>query len=155
MPPHSSHILQPLDVGCFAPSKMGYKRQAEDLMHVHINHITKIEFLPCFKVAFIASITKSNILKSFRGAGLVPFDSEAVVSNLDIRLRTPPLPTVEDGPWQSQTPNNTLKFGSQSKLVLERFRRHVDSSPTSIIEAIKPVKGRRDGGAFSSFDDKA
>ncbi|KAF1922766.1 uncharacterized protein M421DRAFT_409684 [Didymella exigua CBS 183.55] len=32
MPPHLSHLLQPLDVGCFAPLKKAYRRQAEDLM---------------------------------------------------------------------------------------------------------------------------
>jgi hypothetical protein len=51
MPPHSSHLLQPLDVGCFAPLKKAYRRQAEFLIRQGINHITKIEFLPCFKVA--------------------------------------------------------------------------------------------------------
>ena len=32
MPPHSSHLLQPLDVGCFAPLKQAYGRQVESLM---------------------------------------------------------------------------------------------------------------------------
>ncbi|KAF1924747.1 DDE-domain-containing protein, partial [Didymella exigua CBS 183.55] len=32
MPLHSSHLLQPLDIGCFAPLKKAYRRQAEDLM---------------------------------------------------------------------------------------------------------------------------
>ena len=27
MPPHSSHILQPLDVGCFAPLKRAYSKE--------------------------------------------------------------------------------------------------------------------------------
>jgi hypothetical protein len=62
-----------------------------------------------------------------------------VISTLDVRLRTPPLPTVEDGPWQSQTPSNTLELVSQMKLVLERFYRHVDSSPTSMVEAVKSL----------------
>jgi hypothetical protein len=31
MPPHLSHLLQPLDVGCFAPLKKAYGRQAENL----------------------------------------------------------------------------------------------------------------------------
>jgi hypothetical protein len=99
MPPHSSHLLQPLDVGCFAPLKKAYGRQAEDLMRNHITHISKIEFLPCFKGAFNAAITKANIQGSFQGAGLVPHNPEAVLSKLDVRLRTPPLPTVEDGAW--------------------------------------------------------
>ena len=137
MPPHSSHLLQPLDVGCFAPLKKAYGRQAEDLMRNKITHITKTEFLPCFIAAHNASITKSNIQGGFRGAGLVPHDPEAVLSKIDVKLRTPPPLPVEDRPWQSQTPSNTLEFGSQSTLLKNRIQRHVDSSPTSIVDAIE------------------
>jgi hypothetical protein len=42
MPPHSSHLLQPLDVGCFGPLKQAYGRQVEDLMRMHINHVSKL-----------------------------------------------------------------------------------------------------------------
>ncbi|KAH6466933.1 hypothetical protein HBI57_027350 [Parastagonospora nodorum] len=108
MPPHSSHLLQPLDVG------------SEELMRNRITHITKLEFLPCFKRAFDAAITPSNIQGGFRGAGLVPFDPERVILALNVRIRTPPLPTVEDRPWQSQTPSNTLELGSQSTLAFEK-----------------------------------
>jgi hypothetical protein len=76
-------------------------------MRSRINHITKLEFLPCSKAAFDAAITKNNILGGVRGAGLVPHNPEAVTSKLDVRLHTPPLPTIEDSPWQSQTLSNT------------------------------------------------
>ena len=101
MPPHSLHLLQPLDVGCFAPLKKAYGRQAELLMRNKITRITKLEFLPCFKAAFDASITESNIKGGFRGAGLVPFNPEAVISKLEVRLCTPPLPTVDKSTWHS------------------------------------------------------
>ena len=117
MPPHSSHLLQPLDVGCFSPLKRAYGCQVEGLMRVYINHITKTEFLPCFKAAFNTSVTKNNILGGFRGAGLVPFDLEAVISKLEVRLRTPTPPTADNSAWESRTPSNTLEFGSQSKLI--------------------------------------
>ena len=136
MPPHSSHRLQPLDVGCFSSMKTAYGRQVEHLMRNQINHITKIEFLPCFKAAFDASITESNIKGSFRGAGLVPFNPEAVLSKLEVRLRTPTPPTTEDTLWESQTPSNAIEFGSQSALVRSRIQRHLDSSPTSMIESL-------------------
>ena len=32
MPAHSSHLLQPLDVGCFGPLKQLYSKEIEDLM---------------------------------------------------------------------------------------------------------------------------
>jgi hypothetical protein len=137
MPPHSSHLLQPLDVGCFAPLKKAYGRQAELLIRRHINHISKVEFLPCFIAAFEAAFTKNNIEGGFRGAGLVPFNPEAVISKLDVRLRTPTPPRVETTSWESKTPSNTLEFGSQSTLLRERIQRHVDSSPTSMMEALE------------------
>src|SRR6202000_723660 len=40
MPPHSSHLLQPLDVGCFSPMKTLYNSQIERLKRLRINHIT-------------------------------------------------------------------------------------------------------------------
>jgi hypothetical protein len=96
MPPHLSHILQLLDVGCFSSIKTAYGRQAENLMRSQINHITKLKFLLCFKAAFNAAITKNNILGGFRGASLVPHNLEAVISKLNVRLRTPTLPTVDN-----------------------------------------------------------
>lgn len=140
MPPHSSHLLQLLDVGCFSPLKRAYRRQAEDSMRNQINHITKPEFLPCFKRAYNAAIIPSNIQGGFRGAGLVPFDPQRVISSLDVKLRTPspPLP-VNNELWQSQTPSNTLELGSQSTLVKTRIQRHIDSSPTSMVEAFEKV----------------
>jgi hypothetical protein len=98
MPPHSSHLLQPLNVGCFSPLKRAYGRQAEDMMRNRINHITKIEFLPAFQLAYRKTITKDNILGGFRGAGLVPHDPEVVISKLDVKLRTPSPPAIEDLP---------------------------------------------------------
>jgi hypothetical protein len=112
MPSHSLHILQPLDVSCFAPLKVGYDYQAENLIRSQLNHITKLEFLPCFKAAFNASITTNNILEGFKGAGLALFDPEVIISKLDVRLRMSSSPSVSNALWQSQIPSNTLEFGS-------------------------------------------
>src|ERR1700761_61426 len=61
MPPHSSHILQPLDVGCFGPLKKSYGRQIEHLMRQQYTHITKEDFIPAFRTAFRDSLTEGNI----------------------------------------------------------------------------------------------
>jgi hypothetical protein len=58
---------------------------------------------------------------------------------LDVKLRTPSPPLPNNQPWQSQTPSNTFKLGSQSTLVKARIQRHIDSSPTSIVEAFEKV----------------
>ncbi|KAI1508834.1 DDE superfamily endonuclease [Pyrenophora tritici-repentis] len=142
MPPHSSHLLQPLDVSCFSPLKRAYSREVESLMRNHINHITKLEFLPAFKIAFYRAFTPANICSAFRGAGLVPLQPEAVLSKLDVQLRTPtpPAAALPEAPWVAQTPSNARELKAQSSLIRERVRQHKSSSPASIIKAINQLK---------------
>ena len=45
MPPHASHLLQPLDVGCFGPLKQIYRRLVEQRSRLRYNHINKLDFL--------------------------------------------------------------------------------------------------------------
>jgi hypothetical protein len=65
MPAHLSHLLQLLNVGCFAPLKKAYGDKVNQLIHNQINHITKQEFLPCFKAAYKNAVTASNIQGGF------------------------------------------------------------------------------------------
>jgi hypothetical protein len=95
MPPHSSHLLQPLDVGCFGPLKTAYGREIEHLIKCSITHVSKTEFFPAFRNAHQAAMTKSNIQGGFKGAGLAPLDASHVISKLDIRLRTP-TPAIDE-----------------------------------------------------------
>jgi hypothetical protein len=142
MPPHSSHLLQPLDVGCFAPLKRAYGRQIEDLTKASVNHITKLEFLVAFKAAFFASMTNENVRAGFRGSGLVPFNPQTVLNKLDVKLRTPtppgPPPPGADS-WTSQTPHNTTEAASQTELIKSRIVNHQGSSPTHILIAVDQI----------------
>ena len=109
LPPHSSHLTQPLDVGCFGVLKRAYSRQIETFIKAHINYITKVEFLLAFKAAYSESITTDNTKAGFCGAGLIPFDPQAVISKLDVKLRTPTPtgpPLLNADSWVSQTPHN-------------------------------------------------
>ncbi|KAK4095792.1 DDE-domain-containing protein, partial [Parathielavia hyrcaniae] len=114
MPPHSSHKLQPLDVGCFGPLKQAYGRQIEDLMRAHINHVSKLEFLCAFREAFFATMTEKNIRSGFAGAGLVPYDPERMDQldpDLVQRVNTKVSAVVERYLLDDQdlTPKNTRK----------------------------------------------
>jgi hypothetical protein len=136
MPPHSSHLLQPLDVGCFSPLKRAYSREVESLIRHHINHITKLEFLPAFNQSF----TLTNIGSAFRGAGLIPHCPDAVLSKLDVQLRTPTPAALSEALWEARTPSNVRELEAQSTLIRNRVRRHKSSSPASIIKAIDQLK---------------
>jgi hypothetical protein len=140
MPPHSSHLLQPLDVGCFGPLKRAYSKEIESFVRCRINHITKEDFLPAFKAAFANAINEDNIRGGFRGAGLLPFDPEAVISKLEVRLRTPSLPPTETPHWESQTPRNLTEIESQTQYMIQRIQRHQNSSPTSIFGGLESLE---------------
>ena len=139
LPPHSSHLTQPLDVGCFSVLKRAYGRQIETFIKAHINHITKVEFFLAFTAAYKESMTAQNAQAGFRGAGLVPFDPQAVLSKLDVKLRTPTPSrpsTANTNPWVSQTPSNPTEALSQTTLVRNRIAHHQGSSPTPLFETV-------------------
>ncbi|KFZ22952.1 hypothetical protein V502_02568 [Pseudogymnoascus sp. VKM F-4520 (FW-2644)] len=89
MPLHSSHLLQPLDVGCFSPLKKAYGTQIEMLMRGGQTYITKDNFLRAFRTAFEVAITEKNIKGGFCGAGLLLFNVGVVTGLLDLQLKTP------------------------------------------------------------------
>jgi hypothetical protein len=137
LPPHSSHLLQPLDVECFSVLKHYYSQELEIFIKAYITHITKAEFLIAFQKAYAKTMTKNNIKAGFRGAGLVPLDSQVVISTLDVKLRTPtPTGPPNPDPWTSQTPRNSTKALSQTELVRAKITCHQGSSPTLIFEAM-------------------
>jgi hypothetical protein len=140
MPPHSSHLLQPLDVGCFGPLKKAYGREIERLIRRSITHVSKTDFFLAFYVAFQATITEKNIKAGFRGAGLAPFNPEYIISKFDVQLRTPTPPgeVIEpSNPWTPRTPKTILEAQSHSKYLQGWIANHMSSSPESIIEAVK------------------
>ena len=139
MPAHASHLLQPLDVGCFGPLKRAYSKQIEKFIRMHINHISKVEFLAAFQDAFYASFGEANIRGGFRGSGLVPFNPESVISKLNVKLRTPTPPappTADTNPWVCKTPRTSHEASAQSEYIKTRIARHQSSSPSSIYGAL-------------------
>ena len=95
MPAHSSHLLQPLDVGCFSPLKSAYRRLVAAGIRAGINHVDKPEFLSIYTSARAEALSADNIHSSFRATGLIPLCMEEVLSRLQITTRTPtPPPAV-------------------------------------------------------------
>jgi hypothetical protein len=147
MPPHSSHLLQPLDVGCFSVLKRAYENQVDYLRRAHYGHITKAAFLAAFKTAFKTSLISRIITESFRGSGIVPIDSQVVLSRLDVRIRTPTPSTDNDSLLPTQTPRNSTEFKSRAEGVKNRIRRHPSSSPTPYAIAIDTLVRRDERNA--------
>ncbi|KAF1931470.1 uncharacterized protein M421DRAFT_418112, partial [Didymella exigua CBS 183.55] len=89
MPPHLSHLLQPLDVACFSPLKRLYINKVLALARSYIYYINTETFLLAFKLVFSKAFIRENVHAGFRGARLVLHNLEVVLLKLDMRLRTP------------------------------------------------------------------
>jgi hypothetical protein len=132
MPPHSSHLLQPLDVSCFAVLKRSYGRQIEEYMRNGVNHIDKPDFLHAFKTARTEALTLANIKSSFAATGLVPYNPERVLSKLHTQLKTPTPPSTSHGQtsaqgWSLETPHDTAQLALQANAI----RRTALPTPTN------------------------
>lgn len=83
-------------MGYFSPLKAAYRRLVAENVRLGINHVDKPEFLLIYKQARIEALSTDNIRSGFMATGLIPLDSEQVLSRLQITLRTPspvPAPT--------------------------------------------------------------
>ena len=139
MPPHSSHLLQPLDVGCFSPLKHAYRNQIAEFIRLGINHVDKAEFLPAFMQARIEALSEPNIRSGFAAAGLVPLDPDRVVSTLSIRPNTPPEAVLLQEQLQLETPHNQAQLERQIKLIKDYLRHQSKSPPSLAYTAIDQV----------------
>jgi hypothetical protein len=61
MPTHSSHLLQPLDVGYFSPLKRAYRGLVKQKMHLGCNYIDKFNFLKAYPAAHLEVFKPLNI----------------------------------------------------------------------------------------------
>jgi hypothetical protein len=97
---YSSYLTQPFDIRCFSILKQAYGRYIKTFIKAYINYITKVEFFLAFIIIYKESITAENTQARFRRTSLVPFDPQAILLKLDVKLRTPT-------PSRSFTTNNT------------------------------------------------
>ena len=86
MPTHLSHLLEPLNIGCFPILKRIYSRFVSDLARTGYNHIDKIDFLADYYRARIEAFQSSIIRNSLATVGLVLIDPERVLTKPNIIL---------------------------------------------------------------------
>jgi hypothetical protein len=105
LPPHTFHMLQPLDVSVFSPLKHWFKRECDNRLRMGDIRISKANFLDIYNKTRPQALTEKNIRSGFRKAGLVPFNPAAALSQLPLAPLTPPRPTTpisQDTPWNLQ-----------------------------------------------------
>ncbi len=79
LPSHTSHILQPLDVGVFKSFKSGFSKVCGDYMKHYPGRVITVDLLASMVgLAYPISFTPVNILSGFRKTGIYPFNPSAI-----------------------------------------------------------------------------
>jgi len=117
MPAHTSHLLQPLDLSCFAPLKRAYSHEIQELARQGVYHVDKIDFLTTYTRIRPAVFTHENIQAGFQAAGLVPHCPERVLSSLIVvRTPSPPQTTADSNvAWAAETPRTVAQLQQQAQ----------------------------------------
>lgn len=94
LPPHATHILQPLDVGVFGPLAKAYKSRVREHSLFGAERITNDEFLSHYQHAREKAISIQNISSSWRATGLIPYNPAPILQKF--RPKTPPQASLID-----------------------------------------------------------
>jgi hypothetical protein len=136
-PPHSTHRLQPLDVGCFAPLATYYSQLLEQQTRLSEGQtrMTKRDFFNCFYPAWRAAFTDKNIASSWSRAGLFPFDPATVLDKLKPSNHKEPMPK---GPNKrlSSSPSAYLDSPSGMRRLRTFVNKIVDRKTKKVIKRL-------------------
>ena len=82
LPPHTTHLLQPLDVVCFQPLKHYHAEAIDAAVRSRDAEFSKVEFLARITTIRKQAFKKNTILSSFRKTGLIPYNPSVVLNKL-------------------------------------------------------------------------
>jgi hypothetical protein len=118
-PPHSTHRLQPLDIGLFSPLATYYSQAIDKFLSESqgLVRLTKRDFWPLFYEAWQKAFHAKNVRNAWEAAGLYPLNPKRVISTV-ARQQTPP----DEPPNQSQT----YKTPGSTRSLRRTFRRLQD-----------------------------
>jgi len=111
LPPHSSHVLQPLDLGVFSALKRAYRKFLGNLvMMTDSAPVGKLNFLRCYSRARSEALSVQNIKAGFRGTSIFPRNKVKAGGSRQVLAPRPatPVPPMEASPHEIHTPKGRL-----------------------------------------------
>ncbi len=131
LPPHTTHMLQPLDVGCFAPLAHYYRAEVDEASHYGLHGVSKFDFLQFYSVARQKAFTAKNISSAFRKSGFVPLDPSVILDKLIPQAEQPESSTQQaQSPARPTTASSSLQTPRDYARLLEychRLERYLES----------------------------
>lgn len=126
LPPHTTHFLQPLDVGCFQPLKWHHGQALDINARTGGSDYTKADFLAALEDIRTRTFTPRTIRGGFKRCGIVPLNAEEVL---------PKLRQQEIAPEAVRPPNLSLRFQEEENRIFTAYA----SSESSSDSAFEPL----------------
>ena len=104
LPPHSSHLTQPLNVRVFGVLKKHMAVEIDPIIQMGVARIQKVEWLTAFVAAHDKALSVKNILGGFHGTSIHPFLPTKVLHH--IASSSPP----QQQTWPPTPPNSLAVF---------------------------------------------
>ena len=79
LPPHTTHLTQPLDKGCFAPLKVEWRKRCQEFFAKNSGRvISRYDFNDIFREVWMHGMSIRNIISAFKTTGVYPFSREVI-----------------------------------------------------------------------------
>ena len=88
LPPHSSHLTQPLDIDVFHPLQKYMAKELQLLISTGLARLQKVEWLMAFVMAHKQAFSALNIFEGFCGTGIHLFQPEKVLNHVLLSVPT-------------------------------------------------------------------
>ena len=82
LPPHSTHLLQPLDVGIFQTYKKNFKNSIQNEVFHGLTEMSKTDFFAIFQGFSDRTFAPNRIQSAFRKTGLIPYNPSIVLDKM-------------------------------------------------------------------------
>ena len=92
-PPHCTHVLQGLDVVCFAKMKTEFRAEIHAFEDSHMRGVGKGDFAGVFGRAYLRAFTPESVKAAFAATGVHPYNPDVITE----KLMQPSLPTSTRG----------------------------------------------------------
>lgn len=144
LPPHLTHLLQPLDVVVFQPLKHYHAKALDVLVRDGLTEITKLEFLSVIEGVRKEAFKATTIKSAFKKTGIHPYNPDIVLRPLQERvIQHTPSPTRQTSSSSTpfQTPMNLRQINKAASDLTAIIDQNKALSPTFKRKVTNYIKG--------------
>lgn len=133
MPPHLTHLLQPLDLKVFSPYKEFHRQAVNGAILIGIEHYDKTEFLNDLQSIRRKTFEETTIMSAWKAAGVIPWNPDLIIQKMmestTLQLEPPTTPTRSAARQALETPTTVRTLQRTGNMISKMDRNDRELSP--------------------------